>query len=557
MRKFFFIVSFLINSLFCTSQTLNINVSKDHFKTDLTRSLIISHIENIESFVDLTGYSEINIMLDDIPYSFETRPYDITYKQSYVINNNSNQFTLYFTSLPIISIETDNTIVNEPKVLADFIYADNEQIVTSKIGIEIRGSSSQGYPKKTYDLEFWEDDNGEDSHNVQFGSLRSDDDWILDALYNEPLRLRSFIANKLWLKLHAPYYLPEESEAKAGADVMYTEIFLNGKYNGIYNLSEQVDKKQLKLKSYKDDIRGELYKGIGWGPATFSSLPVFDNNTIIWSGYEMKYPKEEDITDWNNLYNFTDFVINSSDSEFINNIWNKFNYDNYLDYFLFLNVLRATDNTGKNIYIAKYTTNEPYFYVPWDLDGCFGTIWNGTNQNTTDDILGNGFHNRVIELTPENYSIDVSNKWANHRSNNLKTDDLIDSIENQYIFFYKNKIYERESLIYPNYSFNETDLLYMTTWIKNRFSFLDSYFETLSLNKIHSTKSILYPNPTTNIVYIKNEQKLVNKEYEIRNILGQLIKKEKLNNNSINIETLKQGKYIIILDNNYYRLIVK
>ncbi|TGV03183.1 CotH kinase family protein [Flavivirga rizhaonensis] len=557
MKKNLFTVSFLISTLFCVSQTLNINISKDHFKIDQTRSLIISHIENIESFADLTSYTEVILFLDQVAYSFNTLPDSVTYKQSYTISNNSNQFTLYFTSLPIISIETANTIVDEPKVLANFVYADSEQIVTSKIGIEIRGGSSQSYPKKTYDLEFWEDNNGEDTHNVEFGSLRSDDDWILDALYNEPLRLRSYIANKLWLKLHTPYYLPVEPEAKAGANVDYTEIFLNGEYNGIYNLSEQVDKKQLKLKSYKDDIRGELYKGIAWGPAVFASLPDFDNNSRIWGGHEMKYPKEDDVTDWNNLYDFTDFVINSTDSDFVNNIWSKFNYDNYLDYFLFLNVLRATDNTGKNIYIAKYNTNEPYFYVPWDLDGCFGTIWNGTNQNITGDILINGFHNRVIELNPQNYLTDVSNKWLNHRNNNLKTNVLIDSIDKQYLFLSENKIYERESLIYPNYDFNEVDLLYMKTWIQNRLSYLDNYFQTLSLNHIDSTKSILYPNPATNKINIKYKKNLANKKYAIHNFLGQLVKKGELKSHSINIETLQQGNYIITLNNNYYKLIVK
>ncbi len=104
---------------------------------------------------------------------------------------------------------------------------------------------------------------------------------------------------------------------------------------GIYALGEQVDKKQLKLKSFNGSIRCEFYKGISWGASTFTELPQYDNNNRIWSGFEMKYPKEDDITDWSNLYNFVDFVINSSEINFEDNIIDKFNINNAIDYFIF------------------------------------------------------------------------------------------------------------------------------------------------------------------------------------------------------------------------------
>ena len=148
--------------------------------------------------------------------------------------------------------------------------------------------------KKTYDLEFWNDEIGADTKNVQFGELRLDDDWILDALYNEPLRLRSYVANKIWLQMHTPNYLSEEPNAKAGANVKYVEMFVNHQYNGIYNLSEQIDPKQLKLVKFNNTMSGELYKGISWGATTFTALPNYNNELRQWSGYEFKHPKEEE-----------------------------------------------------------------------------------------------------------------------------------------------------------------------------------------------------------------------------------------------------------------------
>ena len=76
------------------------------------------------------------------------------------------------------------------------------EIISSNIGIEIRGGFSQTYPKKTYDIEFWNDPSGNETIDVQFGDLREDDDWILDAMYNEPLRINSYISHKLWLNLN-------------------------------------------------------------------------------------------------------------------------------------------------------------------------------------------------------------------------------------------------------------------------------------------------------------------------------------------------------------------
>ncbi len=542
-----------------TAQELTINVLDHNFGIDENKSLIVSHIDDINNYTNTSEYSEITITLGQNSYNFDSVPNSLDYSNSYLINDiaTSNQYTIYFTQLPIILIDSDNAIVDEPKVLANFVYSDEEQTLVSNIGIELRGGSSQSYPKKTYDIEFWDDELGDETNNEQFGELRNDDDWILDALYNEPLRLRSYIANKLWLEIHTPYYISDEPNAKSGADVMYVEMFLNGQYNGVYNLSEQVDKKQLKLKSFNDNMRGELYKGVSWGASTFTDIPSYDNESRLWSGYEFKYPKEDEITDWTNLYQFTDFVINSSVIDFTNTIWTRFNEDNYINYFLFLNLIRATDNTGKNIYLAKYNTDEPYIYIPWDLDGCFGTIWNGTNDNTTNDILSNGFINRVIDINPNNISPNIASTWFDYRSTIFSSESLSNNITDQYNFLQTNKIYERESLVYPNYSFDNQDLSYTLNWLEDRLEYLDIYFgDFLSVDSLtHSDKMSIYPNPVKDKIYIHSTSKLIDKNYKIYNNLGQLVTEGIIQNDFISFEKFKRGLYFIKLDGNTYKLI--
>ncbi|MCT4665901.1 MAG: CotH kinase family protein [Flavobacteriales bacterium] len=560
--KIYLLLLGIIHSITCFSQTLSISVPEDEFGIDETHFLIISRIQDIEDYQNLVNYNEVLITFGDNNYKFITNPDSLTYSNSYIIKpiNSSNQYTLYFTQLPIVLINADVPIVDEPKVLATLTYTNDEQTVSSSIGIELRGGSSQAFPKKTYDIEFWEDQTGDDNKNMKFGELRKDDDWILDALYNEPLRLRNYTASKLWKQLHTPHYTEDEEDAKSGADAMYVEMFLNGQYNGLYNLSEQVDRKQLKLKKFNGSMRGELYKGIDWGGATtFSSLPSFDNNNRTWGGYSFKYPDSDEITDWNNLYQFTDFVMNSSESDFANSIWSKFDKDNFIDYFLFLNLIRATDNIGKNIYVGKYKSSSPYFFTPWDLDGCFGTIWDGTYKNITNDILANGFMDRIIDENPNNSFVNTATKWFEYRNNIFALDSLSNSITKQYNFLRDHKIYERESLVYSNYPFDNQSYTYTLNWLENRLAYLDLYFgNVLSVKQVTTPNKLsIYPNPATSKIYINSDGQLYDKNYKIFSNLGQLVSKGTIKNEQIKIDKLDKGIYYIAIDGASFKLIKK
>jgi hypothetical protein len=549
----------LLISTFSFAQELEVSIPEKHFAVDESKSLIVSRIADIEDYSNTSTNTEVNIKLGQKDYTFNVVPDSLVYSSSYQITDtiSSNQYTLYFTPLPIISITATDSIVDEPKILASLDYSDDEQTITSNIGIELRGASSLSFPKKTYDLEFWEDNTGDETQSFEFGEMRSDDDWILDALYNEPLRIRSYLANKLWLKIHTPYYKDDESKAKAGADVMYVELFLDGKYTGVYNLSEQVDKKQLKLKSYNGDIRGELYKGIHWGASTFSALPSFDNTNRIWSGYEYKYPKESEVTDWGNVYNFTDFVMNSPESDFKSTIWDKFNKDNFSDYFLFVNLIRATDNLGKNIYLAKYKVDEPYFYAPWDLDGCFGTIWDGTQSNITNDILTNGFMSRVIDVNPDSAFTHIAERWFDYRDSTFSNESLIGMVTDQYNFLKNNKLYERETLVFNNYPFSTSHFEYTTDWLEDRLKYLDIYFGgVLSNNDISINPEInFYPNPVKDLIYLSSEKSLKNNTYKLLNVLGKEVQSGKISENTVVVKDLNPGYYFLKLDKKVFKFI--
>lgn len=546
---------FFLSQLY--AENLNIKIDKKHFFIDNINNIILCHYD-LSKIHNVYLFDSIKI-IESQEYYFRTKPDTITYSDYYTVTpNNETDYKLFFTRLPIISIETKNEIVDEPKVLADFSYSDtNNTIISSLMGIEYRGGWSQTYPKKSFDIEFRDDIDTEKSKKVKIDNLREDDDWVLDALYNEPLRVESYFATKLWFKLHSIYYKQIEPDAKCGADVIYVELFLNSRYLGIYTLGEQVDKKQLKLKSSDNELNGELYKGVDWGGAlTFDYLMDYDNNSNYWGGYELKYPDK--FIDWSSIYAFTDFVINSSDDIFINEIADRFNIDNAIDYFIFVNLIRATDNSGKNIYISKYDRNSPYMYSPWDLDGCLGTDWNGNKDDIVGDILANGLQRRLLSCNPDNYCAKIAKRWWYLRSNILQYNELQLGIDSCIYNLAANGVFIREQAVYSEYLFEDNTLKYKKDWLRRRIDYLDSYFSNYSSvsGEISTVPSYSIQNPCAEICKIINNLTTI-EDYSIRDILGNIVINGKLQagSNCIPINAITDGLYFVKIGENFYKLI--
>ena len=538
------------------SADLTITLPADRFQTDDSLKIIVSQLPDIEDYANLNGYEKVYLIAGNAAYQFAIRPDQLTFDQSYELKKGDQIFRLFLTRLPIITIDTYEPIVDEPKRLASFSYADDSQVVESFIGIELRGGFSQTFPKKTYDLELWEDQTGEDTDKLQLGDLREDDDWILDGIYNEPLRIRSYISHKLWLQMHQPHYLDEEPEAKSGADVNFVEMFLDGRYNGVYLLSEQVDKKQLQIKSYNGEVRGELIKGSYWGATTFTELPTYDNNSREWGGFEMKYPDEDEITDWRALHSFADFIINGSDENFIDEVWNKFEMENAMDYYLYMNLLRAYDNRGKNIYIARYRENRPYFYVPWDLDATWGMSWDGTRDESIHGILSNGLYDRALYLNPNDYKPKVQQLWKEYRSDLLSNESLAGIFNTTYDLLKDNNVYEREALVYPNYTFDTTLLTYALDWIEDRLTYLDSELDiVLNTNYLNQLSLNVYPNPADEFLFVEYYRKA---PFKILDLNGRIVKEGEVNGSTLlDLSDLDAGMYFLSAGGQVGKVVVR
>lgn len=506
MRSFFLniITGFIVISSLLSRASDTISVSSNFFHIDHQKKVIIINkpaaVIN-QQFVNVKSH----ILLNNV-YEFHTSVQIIEKGVEYNVSKNAEMYKLYFSELPVVQINTNYTIVDDPKVFAVFnLYESNGNIFSSNMGIEYRGSFSQTFPKKSFGLNFWNDTIGDNKRDVELLGMREDNKYNLQAMYNEPLRIRSKSSNELWLQVHqVVFYQNEEPEAVNGIRTEYVDLFINNEYRGVYALSEPVDRKQLKLKKHNGNIRGELYKGATWdAPVTFTSIPAFTNGNPIWGGFEYEYP-DEIPPYWNNLHDFINFVANANDCNFYSNYKNKVQLNNAVDFFIFINLLRASDNMGKNMFIAKYTSNQPYFFVPWDLDGVFGTIFDGSKQNITDDLMSNFLYTRLLnDCSNQGFNQTLKTRWSSLRSSIITPQNILAILNTNYNYLNSNGIYFREDIAWNQLANDSAELNYIETWLNERIAFLDLFFNyTCTPQNIHDIPPTAIAKDLT--VYLNN-----------------------------------------------------
>lgn len=526
-----------------------IEIPTEFYRVDNDKKIILTNY-NVSYFNK--SQDDITEIVLDTNYKFSESQTKIEIGKPYhlIEIDTQKEFTLYFTELPIISIDTDFTIVDTPKVLAQFklIETDKEEI-SSYIGIEYRGATSQSYPKKSLEIQFWETPDGSSKIDIPLLGMMNDDSFNLQAMYTEDTRIRSKTANELWLEMSSLSYQDKEPEAKNGITSHYVEVFMNGQYYGIYALGEKVNRKNLKLKKYKNAIKGELYKGSDWrgAPIMHEYDPNFDNNSDSWSSFEYKHPKEE--INWGNIYDFISFVVDSDQETFLKEINSKFEIENAVDYFIFMNITRAVDNTGKNLYIAKYDEDGKYFYVPWDLDSTFGYNWDGTILNEYTGLLSNGLYDKLLKDHSENsFKNKLAKRWFDLRKRKFSTEHLYNLLQSNNDILSKNNTYSREAIAW-DYNYNDEALSYMKEWQKNRIEYLDGIFSSylsVSTPKNSAIQLNYFPNPVKNELNIHLNKK-ENMEVQIYTTAGTLVHTEKTfsKENTIDVSKLVNGIYFI------------
>ncbi len=313
---------------------------------------------------------------------------------SITFGNNPATVTPFISSdLPVIVVNTGNqSIPDEPKIMADMgvIYngpgnrnymSDPFNHYNGKIGIEVRGSSSQMFPKKTYGVELW-DVNGNEIDSALLG-MPKESDWVLSANYSDKSLLNNALSYHLSREMG--WYAPRSQ---------HVELVVNGEYVGVYVLMEKIKRDNDRVdiaKLQPTDITGDQLTGgyiikidkttgNGGGGWTSPYAPDTNNNgqTIY---YQYEYPSDVAIQPQQEAYiqayvdsfetalagpNFADTSIGYA---------RYIDVNSFIDYFLLNEMSKNVDGYRLSTYLYKdkYSNGGKLTIGPaWDYDIAWG-----------------------------------------------------------------------------------------------------------------------------------------------------------------------------------------
>lgn len=500
-----------------------------------------------------------------------------------------------FTFLPIVELNC-SSVSSKAYTTGSLRVTDPASLGYDSLMIaafKYRGASSSNYPKRSYAIKL-RDENGNSVDRKLLG-YRSDNNWILDAMYIDLACMRNRVATDLWNAFECkPYYADREKKVRTGTRGKFVEVILNGQWWGLYCMTEKMDRKQLKLKKFvpaaqsttgENEVHGVLYKSNQWTYEVFmghESNDDNDNKQVIyphkkvsdyknilgqetWCEYEFKYPDYEDeAVEWRPLHDAanmvaTSFILN------IDSVKSRFDYPMLRDYYLFIDLLLATDNHGKNLFWYAYDTQGPegdkLSLAPWDLDGTFGQDWDGVITNTKDVTLDfdtyikNYEHGQfaIFDLikSRSEWQQDLKDRYAELRIKGvISGDSIANRFANYASLFEASLADQREQNMWSKaYHSRHKDIqggaTYAESWIRRRVNWLDQkYGFDAAVTAINEAKAEAYFAALGGVGCISvNAGKA--QSVRIYNIAGQLVRNAQVGSGVTTINGISAGIYVV------------
>ncbi len=414
-----------------------------------------------------------------------------------------------FPPLPYIEIDTYSVpIVDEPKIKGFLeIYQGEEKLEEHNIGIEIRGSSSQFFDKKSYGFETW-DETGEDL-DVSFAGYPEEEDWILYGPFSD----KSLIRNVLI------YNLSNEIGQYATKTKFYN-LEINKQFLGVYVLMEKIkrDKNRVNISKNKpEDISGgyiiKIDKPTGDGDSFNSDIAFMSEYTSAGIKginknpvFLYEYPKNEDISSDQKEYiqNYIQDFENALASENFQSEEDGYkqfiNTDTFIDFFLLNEISRNVDGYRISTFMNKDKGGKLNMGPIWDFNIAFGNanycegeLTSGWAMDFNKICPQDGMHvpfwwNRLLE--DPDYVLALKQRWSLLRSNQFSNEFIITIIDDLKLELEKSDASTRNfgkwlilgKYIWPNNFIGNKyseEIDYLKQWIEKRLSWMDNEIDSL------------------------------------------------------------------------------
>jgi hypothetical protein len=191
-------------------------------------------------------------------------------------------------------------------------------------------------------------DKNENNNKLSLLGFESDDDYILNPMWFDDVKVREKLAMDLWNQM-----AEEKGSQLKMSGGQYCELITNEKYEGLRVLQNKIERSYLNLDA--DDI---LLKGKNVNKGTVK--PPEEVYEVVYSG------QSEEIT----FQTIGDFFYMKD--------FTNVNLESWVDMQLFLHLGNMVDNEAyKNIYYVIERADDKEFlsFIPWDTDMSFGVYW--------------------------------------------------------------------------------------------------------------------------------------------------------------------------------------
>jgi len=505
--------------------------------------------------------------------------------------------TLEKSNLPLLIIDTrGQEIIDDPKIVANLKvvdngpgqlngYLDNATDYNGNIGIEIRGQSSQMFPKKSFGFETW-DAAGADL-SVSLLGMPADEDWVLSSPYSDKTMLRNALTYHLGSKMGTwqPRY-------------KFCEVYLNGSYHGVYMLIEKIKRGASRVDINKlkpDEISGDNLTG-GYivkvdkiqdlaANEYFTTYPspAYPNTRSY--NFTYVYPKFDEIVVQQDTYiksYLTTLESKLNGNNFTDTVEGYRKYmdlNSFVDFQLMNELVNNVDGYRFSTFFYKKKDSDggKLFAGPlWDFDLGYGNVDYSPMNLATNEWLypkyGAGdwqpMHWWARLMQDPNYSHAVSKRWETLRAGPFKTDSIMAYLNDtiKYLGAAVDRNFVRWPIlgqyVWPNSFVGNTylqEVNYFKNWITERLEFMDNQLATGIFEvKYHENKLLIYPNPVSDhmsiILLIKDTNKI---DIEILDLLGKKVYSSEYSPVSkgnktiqVNMPNLAMGYYILKMKQN-------
>ena len=436
---------------------------------------------------------------------------DLTNIENQIIN--FNEYSIEDVNFPTINITTDGKdIVDEPKINASLLVIEDNNQNNYNIGIELRGSSSQMFPKKSYGFETKNSDYS-DEIDINLGGFPEEEDWILYGPYSD----KSLIRNKLTFDL-------SNLIGYKASNTKFYDLYINNDYKGLYILMEKIkrDKNRVDIPKINDNsVEGgyilKIDKPTGESsPSGGSCNTCYDSSFSFKSKYNSNgqlsqnskihfifhYPKPKDITDNQKQYiqNFIDqfeFVLSSNnfDNNLIPEYISLIDIDSFIDFFIMNEITKNIDGYRLSTFIYLDEDKKLNMGPIWDFNLAFGNVDYCDGANTQGwlynfnnicpgDVWQVPFWWSTL-MDSQYFKEKLKTRWDFLRQDLFSNMSINNKINSYVIDLNSNDVINQNfkiwpiigEYIWPNYYVGnsyESEIDFMKNWIDMRLTWLDA-----------------------------------------------------------------------------------